>query len=618
MRKLFLTAAICLLSAVVAAAAAAPKSWTVLIYMAADNDLEEFAMDALRQMASIGANPQVNVVILADRGGTHSIQGAGGLSAWKGAKVLLGGKGYFYTLADWGRADMGDPATLAKFLSWGIAKYPASHYALIFWDHGGAWNGFGIDETHSSTLTLDKLEKGIGGGLSSAHLAQLDLVGFDACLMADFESIARLRKYAAYYLGSEALEPGHGWDYKSFSALDANPSIGPLELGKAVASGFMRKAAREKTQGQATLSMVDLAKFADLENAVGDFAEAAREGMSGFAPDLGRVAGTALAFGRAGGNSEDAHMVDLGALVTAAAKNNPALADRCAAVLSSLSQAVVIREAGNLVKDSTGISIYFPNRRKEYDANYDRWGHPAWRALLDAYYDAGAAASPEGTPAFQATDNQGTMRVEKDGLSLEGTLLNGQGVVDAWFAYGLVEKDQTVLLGDSQAEVSDDGTVKGFWNKTILTLRQGRRGTYGYLSTSDAHDGETLYSVPFAYYADNKVGVDDYQYAYLDMVTDSKDKVISSTLYGESADGMMGELSPRKGSRLVPLVEVVGPDGESRMEMTEEWGFDAADWHSIQMDCAELDETSEVYLELNAVNANDEGDWLYDQGVPQP
>jgi hypothetical protein len=81
---------------------------------------------------------------------------------------------------------------------------------------------------------------------------------------------------------------------------------------------------------------------------------------------------------------------------------------------------------------------------------------------------------------------------------------------------------------------------------------------------------------------------------------------------------MMGELSPRKGSRLVPLVEVVGPDGESRMEMTEEWGFDAADWHSIQMDCAELDETSEVYLELNAVNANDEGDWLYDQGVPQP
>jgi hypothetical protein len=617
-RRTLLIMTIAVFSAAPMFGAAQPKSWTVMVYMAADNDLEPFALDNLRQMLAAGAGPRVNLVILADRGANFSTQGVGNLPGWKGARLLSGGAGSLTPLADWGDADMGDPSTLSRFISWTLAQYPARHAALFFWDHGGGWSGFGVDDSHSSRLTPDELEKGITEGLAAARSPGLDLVGFDACLMADFETMVRLQGRAAYYLGSEELEPGHGWDYGSLSLLAADPDAGPLELGRAIIAGYMAKAARENTQGQATLSLVDLSRFPRLVKAIDRFTAAARKGIGRIAPDLGRGADAALAFGKAGSSAQDSHMVDIGCLMKAISSRNPYLAEECGAVNAALASCVVAREAGKLVKDSTGISIYFPNRKKLYSAEYGKWGHAGWSGLLSSYYTAGTGASAAVIPKFLARDNVGEMQADEDGLFLTGTLAPrcAGNIVDAWFAYGLVEDELTVLLGDAPAFVSEeDGTVEGFWDGTILTLTQGKRETYGYLSVSDTDGGQVLYSVPFAYFADGRVGSDDYQYAYMDVTTDENDEVLSSILYVESDDGMTGELSPRKGSALVPLVEVVGEDGESGMEMTEDWGFNATDWRSIELDCEEIETGSEVYLELNACNANDDGDWLYAQGM---
>ena len=44
-------------------------------------------------------------------------------------------------------ANMGDPATFLDFLNFTYANYPASHYGLICWDHGGGpIGGYGYDE----------------------------------------------------------------------------------------------------------------------------------------------------------------------------------------------------------------------------------------------------------------------------------------------------------------------------------------------------------------------------------------------------------------------------------------------------------------------------------------
>lgn len=44
---------------------------------------------------------------------------------------------------------------------------------------------------------------------------QLDVIGFDACLMSMWEISSVLSPYAKHLLGSELLEPGTGWDYSA-------------------------------------------------------------------------------------------------------------------------------------------------------------------------------------------------------------------------------------------------------------------------------------------------------------------------------------------------------------------------------------------------------------------
>jgi hypothetical protein len=48
---------------------------------------------------------------------------------------------------------------------------------------------------------------------------KLDIIGFDACLMAMYEVGSTLAPYAHYLLASELLEPGHGWDYASLAGI---------------------------------------------------------------------------------------------------------------------------------------------------------------------------------------------------------------------------------------------------------------------------------------------------------------------------------------------------------------------------------------------------------------
>ena len=56
-------------------------------------------------------------------------------------------------------ANMGSPETLAEFINYCTRNYPAEHYALILWDHGGGplW-GYGSDELFGNdSLLLDEL-----------------------------------------------------------------------------------------------------------------------------------------------------------------------------------------------------------------------------------------------------------------------------------------------------------------------------------------------------------------------------------------------------------------------------------------------------------------------------
>ncbi len=612
---LVIASAFAFLAAATASFAVAGKAWTVMVYMMADNDLEESAVADLDEMAASNIGDSCNLVILADRGSLYTSAPAGGLPAWSGAKLLVASGGHMKELADWGNTDLGKPETLARFVADRIVNNPAQRYALLFWDHGGAWTGFGIDESAGSRLHIGQIEEGIKAGLGKAGRAKLDLLGFDACLMGNFDTISRLDSLASFYLASEELEPGHGWDYRSLGTLKSKPESSALELGTALIDGYMKQAAAEKNGDRIMLALVDLEKFGALEKAVGEFAAAAKKDISSFAPGLGRGVGLALAFGKAGNPEQDSHLVDLGSFAIAAAKECPSLAPRRDTLLKALKAAIPVLRKGSILKESTGISVYFPNRSRLYNKDCRSKGQGDWVDFLDAYFSSAAESQASLTaPRFDAVDNEGEAWFEEGWMYLSGNLVDGSsaGVVDATFYYGIVEGDQIMLLGDDEASFDDEtGEVTGAWDGLVLRLSQGNKETWGYLSLSETEEGNSLYSIPFAYFKSGAIDEDSMEYAWLDLVVDGNDDIVSSTLYKETDDDLMAELKPVKGSKLVPLIDIETADGDIEQVMTEDWGFDARDWESIEIDFEEVESGTPVYLELYVTDAMDEGDYLY-------
>lgn len=607
------------------------KPWTIMVYLLGDNDLEESAVEDLNEMLAAGTGKMVNLVVLADRGSQYSQADVGGIKSWKTPKLLVpSGKSTYRELADWGKADMGNPSTLSRFIKESMKLYPATNYGLFFWDHGGGWTGFGVDESSGTGLSLRVVDQGIREGLSGSPVTKLNILGFDACLMAAYEAMSVLKNHASWFLASEELEPGHGWDWSVLRELEARPSMDAPALGTLIMKGFMAQAAEQGNQDEVTLSLVDLGGFVALEQALKNFVDQARKDIGNLAPILGRTAGKTLAYGKAGKPEEDSNMIDLGAFVSAAAADIPALKGVRDALLASLNKVVRAKDAGKPLAGSSGISIYFPPRHKFYDPGYDDAGPQVWKTFLSSYY--GTASTPgktdssgtttakpsPGLPRFLVEDNMAEAILEEDGIVLEASLSkeSARNIVDSMFSFGIVEDGYTIFLGDSPADLDiETGLVQGYWDRQVLILRKGKQETWGYLSYFGTEDGESQFSIPFAYFKNGKINPETYDYVYMDLTLDSNGDLVSAALYKESDNGMSAELTPVKGSLLVPLLEVVAEDGESTMEMTEDWGFDARDWENIELDYSPLDTGMELYLELSVWDIADNEDWVYWQGT---
>src|SRR3990172_3246671 len=110
------------------------RLWTILIYLAGDNNLDNAALDDRGEMKAVGSTPEVAVVAQIDRSGDDGAQrylvtpGTGELDGLAADRVA--------TLPE---VNTGDPVALLEFVRWGMATYPADHVALILWNHGAGW-----------------------------------------------------------------------------------------------------------------------------------------------------------------------------------------------------------------------------------------------------------------------------------------------------------------------------------------------------------------------------------------------------------------------------------------------------------------------------------------------
>ena len=207
----------------------------LLVYMAADNDLESYAIQNLKQMEHANYE-KMDVLVLLDRAEGYD-ETNGNWSDTRLFKVEHDATNSNLIVStrlscsELGLAagcetelDMGNFNVLRNFINFAKTEYEAEKYALIIWGHGTGWKysdvqninkksadnarAVAIDDHSNTYMCVSDLKRAIKGqGLS--------VIGFDTCFGGVIENVYELRNYAQYTIASPGITPSGGWDYKN-------------------------------------------------------------------------------------------------------------------------------------------------------------------------------------------------------------------------------------------------------------------------------------------------------------------------------------------------------------------------------------------------------------------
>lgn len=579
-------------------------SWTVLTYEIADTDLEPYMMVDVEEMGAVGSQEALNLISFVDRASDYSDDDVLGLANWNGAKILRVEQDGATVLDDLGDVNTGDPAVLADFITDGFADNPADHYALIISDHGASWPGVGGDESSDQdSLSLAELDQAISEGLAGAEVPKLDLLGFDACLMATWEVASTLAPLADRMLASQELEPGHGWDYTALQGAAEGASVD--ELGSALIDGFAAQAQDEGDDSEITLSLIDLTQLPAVDDALAEFGTILVDSASRAAPVVGRTLASTLGFGSSPDPDQDSFMTDLGILAAEIGVDALYASDAADALVRAINDAVIDKVDGQATKGATGLSIYFPPTAEYFSSDYtDLAGAQTWVDFLAAYYGAGAGIPESAKPQFTSTDAE--VFFDDDGLNITGTfdLAAQDNLAAAEIRYGIVESDGTVtFLGEEPAAIADDGSglALGIYDLTSLTISDGEDTANAYLQLAeDSTSGLFTIDVPMSYY---EPGSDIGQNVLLSLTIDGDSgDVVSEVHYSyDVALGTYGELTAEPDGIIVPELPNETADGTREWMATTDVGL-YADLPNLVYDLSDLPSGTRLYIELSVTD----------------
>ena len=233
----------------------ASDTYTLMLYMCA-SDLESecgFATEDLNEIMYGYTAGNLNVIVQ-----------TGGTAEWQNT-VVADDRCQRYRVTEdglelvddsLGMQNMADSATLTDFIQYCSSNYAADHYGLVLWDHGGGVvGGYGYDENFGGdSMSLTEMSRALGD--ASVHL---DMLGFDACLMANFEICLMAAPYADYLIASEEPEPGCGWYYTDWiGKLSENCGIPPKRYGRQIIDDYITESGWDSPSMYSTLGMFDL------------------------------------------------------------------------------------------------------------------------------------------------------------------------------------------------------------------------------------------------------------------------------------------------------------------------------------------------------------------------
>jgi Clostripain family len=315
--------------------------WTVMIYMAADNDLAPFAIKNFDQIQQTGSTDKVHVLVQID-------------SPIPGLRMrtfipIGGGQGTPVDIPD---INTGSVADFVNFVRWVDDGHRAKRYLIVLWGHGQGVSDFPGDEAptnvgtltagngatpdfspqtavlstpgnrahslaaaaaparlssnpahmvgkvmeveplailndHNDALTSRELKEALIQAREVLGLGQekIHIVGMDACLMSMAEVARQLSEAAGLMVSSEQTIPDASWPYGNIlQKLVKNPQLQPEELADLIVDEYVAFYEAPDHKEQVTLSVCDLAETKDLTDTIARLVVALRKSLH--SPDL--------------------------------------------------------------------------------------------------------------------------------------------------------------------------------------------------------------------------------------------------------------------------------------------------------------------------------------------
>ena len=421
------------------------KKWTILVYIAADNDLYPFAYRNIAQMKQIGSNEHLNILVYLDI--KHSGQP-------KVTKLLYIEHNKIWQIGSDYVMDSGSDKTLFDVVEWAHQDYPCEQFALVLWNHGSGdlnpilrktinptqlfkynaetqlieldrsigfidfidqlaekeasesckHRGICFDETNGTYLDDAKLMRAFKKIVQLRNNKKIDLMVFDACLMAGTGTTWIMSQFADYMVASEEVVPGSGYNYQLLLQPLASGNISPEALAKHIVDTFYKTYGRQ-TQDY-THSAFQLSAFKAVCNNIDLLSQLLIEAMQ-----LEKASSVRYIIKKARSRQNCTHFdepsyIDLGhfyenllKLTDQIVLNNDVNTSESIAALKKvlreglalIKKLVIANIAGQNLAEAQGISIYFPEYRvtKPSYQSYDTTEfakNNSWPKFLKAYF----------------------------------------------------------------------------------------------------------------------------------------------------------------------------------------------------------------------------------------
>jgi hypothetical protein len=378
--------------------------WTVLVWIAGDNNLDSFGVSDLNEMKKAGSTDDVAIAAQFDRAGNT---GTRRYHLQKGTALEDD------VVEELGETNTGDPQVAIDFFTWGMTRWPSDRVLAVLWNHGSGIDetdiyaravsrGLNVDrrvESDDSTVPRERIREIAASRMRRALFAttvdaamcdrgiayddaardfldneelkrvlaavventgrRIDIVGFDACLMNLVEVAYELRESVDHIVASEEVEPGDGWPYDAaLGALVASADAAPRDVAANLVQAYVDSYGGNESLTQSAL---DVARVTETANAVDALAGAC---MTALGTAEGYTTFTKAMRGAQRFHTKD--FADLGDVCTRLGDDSAPdeLKSAAGAVLESLhgSSPFIIKAGKNGpgVERATGTAVYFP------------------------------------------------------------------------------------------------------------------------------------------------------------------------------------------------------------------------------------------------------------------